>query len=177
MNLAGQLMIEMSTRNIRFVAQGIGENKEKFKNLVQLVYNTNPKLSMRAAWTLTIVTDKYPELLKPYIKDLVKVLPSLPHPGAVRGILRQLSKFEIPVKVQGRLFDFCYNMLISDDQPVSIKVFSMQILYNISQKEPGLKSELYQMLEDIIMKGCKAGISARARKLIKKLNCEIIMSV
>lgn len=54
-------------------------------------------------------------------------------------------------------------------EPPAIKAYSMQILYNISEYEPGLKGELLDIMEYQLETQQSAGILAKARIIAEKL--------
>jgi hypothetical protein len=150
MNLAGQLMMELSRRNTDYIAHGIGNNPELFENLVELVFFGKEPLPSRASWVVSAVTDKYPELLKPYIKRIVTHIEKFDHPGTRRNLLRYLSDNKLPKSVEGKLYDVCFKWALSRNEPPGVKVYSVQILFNIAQKEPDLKNEVRLILEELI---------------------------
>jgi hypothetical protein len=168
MNLSEQLLAEMSRRNVDYIARYIGNDPRLFRDLITLIFSGNPPLPLRASWVATTITDKYPELLKPYLKKIVTNLEKFNHSGIRRNLLRYLAEIEIPVAWEGNLYDICYNYLLSRTEPPAVKVYSMQILFNIAQKEPDLKKELRLVIEELINHE-SAAIKSRSRQLIAKL--------
>jgi hypothetical protein len=57
-------------------------------------------------------------------------------------------------------------------EAAAIKVHAMQILYDISQKEPDLKPEVISAIELAIQEGT-TGVKNRGRRMLKKLYKEI----
>lgn len=168
MNLSEQLMSEISRRNALSIAQLIGNDPELFKELVELVFSSKATLSMRASWTITFITEKHPHLLKPYLKRIVKHLEKFEHSGTRRNLLNCFCEVGIPSSLEGKLYDICYRLLLSRDEPVAVKAYSMQVLFNIAQKEPDLKSELRLILEDFTDHE-SAAVKSRSRKLMARL--------
>jgi hypothetical protein len=168
MNLSDQLMAEMSRRNADYIAHYIGSDAILFKELVELVFKANPLLQMRASWVISIITDKYPDLLKPYIKKLVNQMDLFEHSGIRRNLLRYISSIDIPSPLEGRLYDLCFLYLNSRSEPPAVKVHCMQVLFNIAQKEPDLKNELRLVIEELINHE-SAAIKSRSRHLLSKL--------
>jgi hypothetical protein len=56
--------------------------------------------------------------------------------------------------------------------PAAVKMFSMNILYNISEAEPDLKPELAAVIEDQLPKGTP-GLKNSGQKMLKKLYRQI----
>jgi hypothetical protein len=168
--LTEMILAGNSRFNVDLVAAHIGSNEVLFGELMELMHNSEPPLPQRAAWIMTGVTDKYPWLIVPYFNQIMKNLSSYSHPGLTRSVLRQLSKIDFPDEINGELFNKCYNFLYDQKQPAAIRVFAMQILFNISEKEPDLKNELILTFEDLLVVENSMGVKSRARKLLNKLN-------
>ncbi len=163
-----QLLSENSKRNKDYIANYIGNDTILFDNLIHLIFKGNPPLPLRASWVVCAVTDKYPVLLTPYITGIVKNLANFRHTGIHRNLLRQISKTTIPEEHFGILYDICYKWLHSRTEPPAVKVHCMQVLYNISEKEPDLKPELRLIFEELIDND-SAALRSRSRQLVKIL--------
>ena len=168
--LAEMILAGNSRFNTDLVASYIGADEERFGELIDLMHDSKPPIPQRAAWIMTTVTDKYPWLIQPYLKKFIKNLPNYTHPGLIRSVLRQFCQIEFPPNLKGEIFELSYNFLLDTKQPVAIRVFAMQILYNISATEPDLKNEVKLVLESLYDDFASAGISSRAGRLLKKLN-------
>ena len=66
------------------------------------------------------------------------------------------------------LMNYCFNYLLANNESVAVKVYSMEVLYNISNKIPEIKGELISVIEEQIKKGTPA-IKSIGRKQLKKL--------
>ena len=66
------------------------------------------------------------------------------------------------------MVDICFNFLLSQDEPVAIRVFAMTVLGNIAQKWPELKNELRMAIEENMEFG-SAGFKSRGKKELKRL--------
>jgi hypothetical protein len=58
--------------------------------------------------------------------------------GKKRQFLKLISMNEIAEAHHSFLVDYCFEALTSAKEPTSVRVYAMQILFNISEKEPGL---------------------------------------
>jgi len=81
--------------------------------------------------------------------------------------------FRSPEKDLAVLLDFCIQEFTNGSEPVAVRVHAMQILFNISQKEPDFAGELIGLIEQEIEFHGSAGISSRGLKLLKKLKSNI----
>jgi hypothetical protein len=168
MNYSEQLLSGISRFNTDLIAADVGCDSEKFKTIMHLMLNGKAPIPQRAAWVMSAVTDQYLFLIEPYINQIIEFLPDYKHPGITRNVLRVLAQIHIPPELQGTMFEYCYKSLKEKDVPIAIRTLSMEILCNISENEPDLKSELILLIESQL-NGCSAGVENRARKLLKKL--------
>lgn len=168
MNLTEQLMLEMSRRNASYIAQQIGNDPKLFKEIIEIMFTAKAPLPLRASWVVTFFIDEHPELLKPYLNKIVGHLEKFDHSGIRRNLLNYFCDCDIPQSLEGKLYDICFRLLLSRDEPVAVKAYSMQVLFNIAQKEPDLKGELRLVLEDFIDHD-SAAVKSRSRKLLAKL--------
>jgi hypothetical protein len=101
---------------------------------------------------------------------MIKTLPAIKNESVRRDFLRIFADLMLPEgdEETGRLINYCFSCLNSITRQVSIKVYSLEILYKITLKEPDLKNELALTIESVIPYNSMA-FAARGRKLLKKL--------
>lgn len=96
-----------------------------FKELMQCFLSNEYRLAQRAAWSVSRAAQKHPELIKPYIKDLIAQLPRKEvHDAVIRNSVRILQQVEIPEALHGELMNNCFGFIESPSTPAAIKVFS-----------------------------------------------------
>ncbi|MBA3972547.1 MAG: hypothetical protein H0X46_10505, partial [Bacteroidetes bacterium] len=88
--------------------------------------------------------------------------------GIKRGMLNVLAEHKIPKKLQGKLINLCFDNILSGDETLAIKVFSLQCIANITKEHPELIPELKAAIEDQLPK-TTVGFHARARVVMKEL--------
>ena len=164
MDIRAQLLSELSRTNIDFTIHTLGNDKNHFKELIDIILKEEDPLPMRASWVVEGITSNYPELILPYMKPLIKNLRKFTHPGTLRNLLKTFSRMNIDEKYHGELVDVCFEWLAKDDKPVAVKVFSMQIIANIIHIYPELKNEFLEILDEQIPRNT-AGFKSRARKI------------
>jgi 8-oxo-dGTP diphosphatase len=161
----------MSMKEAEWIATSAVENPAIFMKLFEYSKSTDKKLAFRASWTLTKVCDKYPEMIYPYLSEIVEVLNKIDNESALRSFLRIISLTD-PEKINsgshGILVDFCFDVLKSGYTAIAVKAYSMEILYRQAVIYPELVNELAATLR-ILMEDASAGISARGSMIIKKL--------
>jgi len=168
MNYQSQLSKEHSRSNTDKIAKAIGNNAVEFKKIIEIIYNEKAPLPQRAAWLLAVVNNKHPELLKPYLKLFIDTVQSFKIAGIKRGMLNVLASHKIPEKLQGKLINLCFDNILSSDETLAIKVFSLQCIGNIAKVHPELIPELKAAIEDQLPK-TTIGFHARARLVMKEL--------
>lgn len=167
MDFKNQLRAEFSRRNTDYVVSFIDGDIERFAHIWEIMVSGEPPLPQRASWVVSVCFVHWPNLLRPYLIEMVNFIPKAAHPGIKRSLLRILSFSEIPEPVAGELLNLCFEYL-EMDLPVAVKVHAMQILYNISEKVPDIKPELIAIIEEQMAKN-SIGFKTRGRKLLKKL--------
>ena len=161
----------MSMKEVEWVATSAIENPAIFLKLFEYSHSPDKKLAFRASWTLTKACDKFPEIIYPYIYQIVETLSKLDNESALRSFLRIISLSDlqkINSRQHGVLAEFCFNILKSGFSAIAVKAYSMEILYRLSLIYPELANELSATIR-ILLENASAGIASRGRMIIKKL--------
>lgn len=166
MDIKKALLREHSKENSLLIADFIGNDPERFEVLMQCFFDKDDQLSQRAAWVLTFCWHNHPELVLPYIKQMVDLLPTDVHPAVKRNIVRNFQTQSIPKEFHGRLLDYCFKLLMDRKEAIAIRVFSMSVIDQLSKLYPDIHQELVAYLQDEVAYG-SAGFKSRARKIIK----------
>ncbi len=164
MDIRTQLLSELSRRNIDFTIHTLGNNKDHFRELMEIILYEKDPLPMRASWVAEGITAKYPELIFPYIGEIINKLRKFTHPGTLRNLLKIFSRLELHQRYHGKIADICFDWLADERKPVAVKVHAMQILSNLTQIYPELKNELLEIINEQIPRNSE-GFKARARKI------------
>ena len=173
MNLIESLLLEESSRrNAEMVADLALQKPELFEELFRIYLKDEGAISWKAAWSVEIASGKEPGLIEPRIEEIVEHLPRLVQPGTKRESLRMLVRSPLPSGNLGLLISTCFDWLTSASETVAVKMFSMEILYRISQIEPGIKKELADSIE-WRMNEETPGFLAHGKKLLRQLSREL----
>ncbi len=162
-----------SWENLDLVIHEFTVRPELFSVLMEVAIHSKEDKSWRAAWIADKIHDKKPELLQPYIEPIIEQLAVEKQIGKKRHFLKLVSINDVPEKHFGFLVDYCLNVLTAEEEPPAVRVHAMQLLYNISEAEPGLKNELLAVLEYQMEYHPSPGIVSRGSKLAKKLQAQI----
>lgn len=161
----------MSMKEAEWVATSAIENPAIFIRLFQYSNSSDKKLAFRASWTLTKVCDRFPEIIYPYLSQMVESLSKIDNESTLRSFLRILSLTDLDKinnRQHGLLADFCFGTLNSGFSAIAVRAYSMEILYRLSLIYPELANELSTSIH-IVMEDGSAGITARGRTIIRKL--------
>jgi hypothetical protein len=168
MDLAGEISREYSLKQVKKIALNIGNNQMLFSDLVDSFFAKNYRTNQRSAAIMAEVLQTFPELLEPHIWRFTNLLSGTQENTFKRNILRVLQYVEVPEIYWVALLEKCFEFLTSPKEAVAIKVFSMQLIFNICKKEPDLKNELRVLIEDQLPLS-SAGFKSRGRKILKLL--------
>lgn len=168
MNYTSQLLQEHSRVNTNRIAKAIGDDPKEFKKIIDIIYHAEPPLPQRAAWLLASVNDKHPELLKPYLSKFINDIQKFKEDAVRRNMSVVLASHQIPKKLQGKLINVCFDLILSANEKVAMKVHAMQCIANIAKEHRELIPELKSVIEDQLSK-TTAAFHARARMVLKAL--------
>ena len=161
----------MSMPEAEWVATSAIENPAIFVKLYEYSFSSDKHLSFRASWTLSKVCDRYPEMIYPYLSQIVDSLAGIDNESVLRSFLRILSLTDIEkisARQQGILADFSFNQLNTGFSAIAVKAYSMEILYRLTLIYPDLANELLTSIR-LLMEDGSAGITSRGRAILRKL--------
>ncbi|MES2284190.1 MAG: hypothetical protein V4547_00795 [Bacteroidota bacterium] len=167
MDYKEQLLKEHSRSNTDTIAKAIGNNGAELKKIIDIIYNEKAPLPQRASWLLSTINNTHPELLAPYIPLFISSIKKIKIDGIKRNMASVLASSTIPKNQQGKLVNLCFDLLLSSEETVVVKVHAMQAIANIAKHHPELKNELKMAIEDQLPK-TSAAFHARAKFILKK---------
>ena len=173
MNLREQLLAGNNRFNIDLVMHLVSTDEILFADLVNWALSNELPLAHRAAWALTACCDQHPWLILPHIKTIAKGFSSHAHSGVTRCLIRALCLIQVPEKYAGTLYNACWIYVENLDVPIAIRVFAMQLMFNITEQEPELKPELVLFFESVIEADNNSGVTNRGGKLLKTLKMQL----
>src|SRR5262245_1947159 len=93
-------LLEDKVQNLKTalsIAEYACSSNNRFKELIRCFLANEYRLAQRAAWSVSWAARKKPELIKPFIKDLVAQLCRTDvHDAVIRNSVRVLEEIEIP---------------------------------------------------------------------------------
>lgn len=145
------------------------ENPNLLNSLLEVSWWDQGPWPERASRAVSLCVGRFPELLKPHIREIISRLKDVKSEGARRNLLKILA--EVPIRLTKReksnLIGLGFTFL-TGNYSVAVKVYSMQILYNMSLEIPEIASELAQIIEDRLPEATP-GYRSRGSKILRKL--------
>jgi hypothetical protein len=169
-NLREEILKEHSRGNALRIADYACQSENILKELFAYFLGEDAILAQRAAWSIGWAGTKRPDLIHQHMKELVSVLSRTDmHQAITRSALRVLAVADIPKKFHGSVMKDCFRLVQEPGSAAAIKVFSLTVLFNLSDYYPGIKRELRLIIEDKPEQQT-AGFKSRGRKLLKAHN-------
>jgi len=168
------LLFDSSKETVIRAAKLVGESPDRFKTVLDFALLDKPQFAMRATRVIDLVAEKNPDLLMPFISDIVRNISEYKTIGLKRGIARIFSEqnYNYDEDTAGRLVHTCFEWLNDPAEAIALKIYSMTILYKISNTYPDIKPELISSIENEIPKNSPA-IRGRGRRILKRLYKEV----
>ena len=83
-------------------------------------------------------------------------------------MIRALSFVNIPEDYQGEYADLCFELLNNPMEAIAVRIFAMEILWNITRNYPELAPELALVIREHLPNG-SAGFKSKGRKTLKRI--------
>jgi hypothetical protein len=158
-----------SWENLTLVVRHLSDHPEHLDSLMKLAFDDSEARNWRAAWMVDKIHEKHPELVIPYLSQMIDFVLTTRNAGKKRHLLKLISLNELPKDRMAELLNFSIDTFTSSTEPIAVRAHAMQLLYNIAQKEPDLAPELIELIQQEMEYHGSAGIKARGKKIIQKL--------
>ena len=166
MNIREALLEVHSKAQAEKICRYVGDDPDRFAELMKFMLGPVYRLSQRAAWPVSYCIERHPDLIKPYWGKLAQQLErDDAHVAVRRSVARLLQFVEIPARYRGRIFDACYNLFANPAETVAVRVFSMTVAANIARDQPELMNEL-RLVARKHPEAATAGFRSRARRVL-----------
>jgi len=118
MDILKLLRAEHSKKQTDRIVAYIGEDKERFAQLIELFFKGEYRITQRAAWPLSYCVRRHPDLITPYYRQLLDNLGRKDIPVAViRNTVRLLQDVSIPRRWHGRVMSICFEFVAEPATP------------------------------------------------------------
>ncbi len=172
-----ELSVLSGKRHMLAVAKTLCDKDDGIKTLMSIVAKGSPRLSWRAAWIIENLFYYKPESLNDYFDEMLKILLSTQCDGVRRHILKIFGMIAMEERWVGQLAQLCFSIVPNQQRPVAVRVYGMQILYNISCLEPELRTELLLLLHgnEFESPGVKSKKAKLSKMIMRDIANEVIM--
>jgi hypothetical protein len=168
MDLRAEILKEHSKAQSLKIAKWVGNDPQRFKQLMDIFLHDEYRVVQRAAWIVNTAGEKHPGLLLPHLAAMIKRMsdPGV-HIAVKRNVVRVLQFIDIPEELHGQVMDTCFSFLADPKEAVAVRCFSMGVLANLAAQYPDIKQELKAIIEDQLQHETTAGFRSRAKKVLK----------
>ena len=171
-------------RKIRFeaLAKTLFEEEFPLADLIDLTFHPVDEIAFRAAWLLELTFTISPLAYPDDIAYLIKRFPEVTNDSCRRHfskILISITRPKTPALIANKVresdlepvVETLFDWLIAPEGKIAVKVFSSDLLLQLSGRYPWIKDELNEQVK-FMMRDGSAGIQARGRKILKALEKE-----
>lgn len=159
----------VSWENLPLLVRQLENNPENLNILIKLTLENEHPKSWRAAYIAEKINDNHPELIAPFLSEIIRRLKTEKNTSKKRHYLKLVSLHKVSERDISFLVNYSLKCFTSASEPVANRVHAMQILFNISEKETDFKPELLSIIEHEMELHPTPGIVSRGKKLVKKL--------
>ncbi len=145
----------------------IANDTSRIDELMDCFFSEDWWLNQYSSGVVEIVAKKFPELVTPFIPEMLREIEDPRHNAIVRNILRTWQKMDIPEEFMGEIFERCFNYISDPKEAIAIRAFSITVCENIARTFPELNIELQLLLRDILTYETSPGVLSRVRKAIR----------
>jgi len=161
-------------------AEAILKQPELMPFLIEYLYSSEKKQSVRSAWVLELVCLYEIRLLLPYLSEFTSRLNTLEEEGAIRPISKICSlichhcykhtcQTDIPESFwKNKIIEASFEWLTGQHK-IAAQVFAMDSLFVLGQESDWILDELYSIL-DKDYPNKSSGYQSRARKIMDKIS-------
>jgi hypothetical protein len=164
-----ELLPDSYRKTIDLATEFICKHSEFIPKLLIELENGKPVLAMRTSRVIQITHVQNPEIIHPYLSELLQILLKLSAQGTIRSLLyvfqtawKNLNEDEF-----GYLIDFAFTKFEDVSSEPAVRVYALVILNNVLDKIPEIKDELIQLMEFHYTEGSPA-LKGVIRKLAKQ---------
>lgn len=170
MDLRSEILKEHSKEQAEKIAKWVGNNSERFAQLMHLFMTDVYRVVQRAAWPVGMIAEKHPSLITPHLGEMVARMGNAGVPVAVkRNVVRLLQFADIPEALHGQVMNTCFDLLADVNETIAVRVFSMTVLARLAKTYPEIIQELKLIIEDTLEHEPAAAFIARSKMVLKQL--------
>ena len=146
-----EILADSSRMIVDIAAQSIFSDNKLFDSFLNLSLEKSYPYNMRAARVIQVYSEQSPDLLIPYLDNIIPTIIQSKTSGVVRSFLKVFA-VSIPLNQlphQTLLLNACFDWLISNKQDVSIRYYALILLNRFAEKEPDLLNEINLIMSNL----------------------------
>lgn len=147
------------------------KNQEDFNNLFKGLFDSERLVVMRTADAIEKITLMHSEYLRPYKKQLLKLLKSANHIELKWHLAQLVTRITLNEEEIGIVWDTLTQWALNKKESRIVRVLSLQGLFNLLEQYPVLKKDFNDIVL-ILEKEPIPSIAARIRILKKKMKAK-----
>lgn len=145
------------------------KDSTKFDELLEIFFSDDYRMVQRSSQCLGKLHDLDSQRLQPYTSVLISGL-HRPHIVAYRrNVLRILQDVDMTEDDMGTMYELALQYLLSKEEPIAIKAFSMTVLRRICEQYPELSESVTDAITLLVEHQPSPGILSRSKKELKIL--------
>ena len=168
-----QCLYESSKTQVNILIDAIKKNHKLLKHIYKLAVNNEHPYAWRASWTLVHLTNSSPNLVKPFVSQIIRDINHLKIDRQLASFLQILTKIDFPTDEAGHLFDLAVRILHDPKKQMYFKLYALQFLIKFAEKVPELIPELLLSVEDENLISRNKYIRNQIRKLHEKFTTSL----
>ena len=157
----------------------ISKSDFPISDLLDLTFYPQKEIAFRAAWILEYLVLTDLENFRPDVVKFLECYPQQTNQSCRRHFAKILANMTAPKHAKNLWIPECYNMdpivektfewLIDPKTPVAIKVYCMEVLFNLHPQFPWIREELEAEIIFLLHDG-QAALQSRGKAILKKLS-------
>jgi hypothetical protein len=167
MDIRAQLLKEHSRANAEAIADVVGDDAQRFAELMRYMLDDEYRVAQRAAYSVNLVCEKHPLLIKPYLKRLLDVLDRPVHEAVQRNSIRIMQHYDLPKALHGRITQAMFGRIADPQFSIAQRAFAITVAQRMVNAYPELRDEFHFLLEDALRVDPGPAIRSRAHKAIR----------
>ncbi len=169
LDIESRLASGQSKEQTMEIVEYVCSHPNKMDVLMSCFFSDKTRLCQRAAWPISYVGRRRPDLVYPYLRKIIELLDHPLHDAIVRNTLRVMEEMELPEEYHGEMYDRCYRYIDDVKAPAAFRAFAMTVAFRIVNHYPELANEFKVLIETHFEHG-KASFKSRGGKILKALN-------
>ena len=149
------------------VVKDILNDPSLFEIVFEGMVSDDPLIRMRAADAIEKVSSSHPEYLQPYKTKLINEVSKIDQQEVQWHAAQMFGYLKLTKNERDKIILILFTWLDGSKSNI-VRVFSMQALADIAEKDEKLRSKMVKRLKDMKKKGSPS-IASRSKKLLTKL--------